>query len=146
MARPILAILRGTGSTVLASRIHTHTHTYVHAPVETREARAHKFPGRFVTNMDPAEKERRFFLCTYTVISTDITKGRKTRRDPTIARPRPLFDQLVTAATSWILLPMAPPLVNILGLPRICAGCAVFSPRKYPGPEVVAKVEAELER
>ena len=60
-------------------------------------------------------------------------QGSKNSKGPLYrSKPRPLFDQLVTVATSWILLPMAP--VNILGLPRICAGCAVFSPTKIQQP------------
>lgn len=38
---------------------------------------------------------------------------------PVSWKPRPMFDQLVTAATPWILLPMWAP-VNILGLRCIC--------------------------
>ena len=70
-------------------------------------------------------------------------QGSKNSKGPLYrSKPRPLFDQLVTVATSWILLPMAP--VNILGLPVYAPDARFFPPRKYSSPEVVA--EAVVER
>lgn len=61
--------------------------------------------------LDTEEREEIFFpgCVDVDVIYRPILEAEKgPAPPPTSWKPRPMFDQLVTAATPWILLPMGP--------------------------------------